>query len=115
MPTYCAREPVPQPRARPASGLSTRTALEATHTGHRLAPANNSLQLTGPAAEKWSVQRRMRLARQLSSRPLGRLVSCRPFLCLDSLTLARRRGLGEASRASGGLGAAAGGVVRACL
>jgi hypothetical protein len=32
---------------------------------------NNSLQLTGPAAEKRPIRKRMRLARQLSSRPLG--------------------------------------------
>jgi len=31
---------------------------------------NNSLQLTGPAAEKRLVRKRIRLARQLSSRPL---------------------------------------------
>jgi hypothetical protein len=32
---------------------------------------NNSLQLTGPAAEKRLIRNRIRLARQLSSRPLG--------------------------------------------
>jgi len=32
---------------------------------------NNSLQLTGPAAEKRLIQKRIRLARQLSSRPFG--------------------------------------------
>jgi len=32
---------------------------------------NNSLQLTGPAAEKRLIQKRIRLARQLSSRPLA--------------------------------------------
>jgi len=35
------------------------------------APANNSLQLTGPAAEKRLIRKRMWLARQLSSRPFG--------------------------------------------
>jgi hypothetical protein len=80
MPTYCARGPVPQPRVRPASGLSTATALEATHAGHRLAPANNSLQLTRLACGKLErdLPAGMReneggvawAAGQLSSRPL---------------------------------------------
>ena len=34
-------------------------------------PPNNSLQLTGPAAEKRLIRKRIRLARQLSSEPLG--------------------------------------------
>ena len=34
-------------------------------------PANNSLKLTGPAAAYRSLRRQTRLARQLSSRPLG--------------------------------------------
>jgi hypothetical protein len=33
--------------------------------------SNNSLQLTGPAAEKRLIRKRIRLARQLSSRPFG--------------------------------------------
>jgi hypothetical protein len=58
-------------------GILGRMTAGAPPSARSLRPSrlpNTSLQLTGPAAEKRLIRKRMWLARQLSSRPLCRIL-----------------------------------------